>query len=205
VGNYDCCGGDLCIYNKTQYDNLFLVKYGAHDLLRFNARINLGRETIAAQKTLVDSGASTNFMPKVLYDKIMAMGGNFEITDGRWMKVTAAGWQSEKERRHQITVKVVIDKYSKDIEFTVFKGLEGTGFALVLGKPWLRLHNRRHDIDHIRNEMWIMDDDGQTYHLVGLRPEDDDRAARANELGSHTITWREARVLCIGYIDHKPG
>jgi hypothetical protein len=32
-------------------------------------------------------------------------------------------------------VRVVINEYSKDIEFTVFKGLEGIGFGLVLGKP----------------------------------------------------------------------
>jgi hypothetical protein len=86
-------------------------------------------------------------MSKVLYDKIIAMGVKYEIADGGWMKLTGAGWQSEKERQHRITVKVVIDKYSKDIEFTVFRVLEGRGFELVLGKPWLRLHNLRHNID----------------------------------------------------------
>jgi hypothetical protein len=52
-----------------------------------------------------------------------------------------------------------------------------------------------HDIEHIRNEMWITDSDGKTYHLVGLALEDDDRMARAKDLGLHTITWREARIL----------
>jgi hypothetical protein len=86
------------MYSKTQYDNLFLVKHSIHDLLRFNAGVNLGRETIAAQKTLVDSGASMNFMSKGLYDKILASGGKYQTADRGWMKVTAAGWQSEKER-----------------------------------------------------------------------------------------------------------
>jgi hypothetical protein len=75
-----------------------LVTYGIHDLLRFNTCIIIGWETIAAQKTLVDSGASTNFILKGLYDRILALGGKYTIADGGWMKVTAAGWQSEKER-----------------------------------------------------------------------------------------------------------
>jgi hypothetical protein len=41
----------------------------------------------------------------------------------------------------------------------------------------------------------MTDDDGETYHLVGLRPEDDDGVARAKELGLYIITWQETRVL----------
>jgi hypothetical protein len=184
------------MYNNTQYDNVFEVKHGVHHLLRFNAGIDLGRQTFAAQKTLVDLGASTNFMSKALSDRIVARGGKYKITDGGWMRVTAAGWQSERERRWRITVKIVIDKYYKEIEFTIFKGLEGTGIGLVLGKPWYRLHNKKHNIDHINNEIWITEDDGQTYHIVGLQPENEDCTARANKLGLHTITWQEARILC---------
>jgi hypothetical protein len=110
------------------------------------------------------------------------------------MTVTAAGWQSEKERRYRIIVKVVIDNYSKDIEFTGFKGLQGRGLELVMDKPWLRLHNRKHNIE-ICNEMWITDSADQNYDLLGLRPDDDERTATAKDLVLHTITWREAQIL----------
>jgi hypothetical protein len=125
----------------------------------------------------------------------LGLSGKYSIADGGWMKVTAGRWQLEKERRHRITIKIVINKYSKELEFTVFKGLEGMGFDLVLGKPWLRLHNRMHEIDHFKNEIWITNSDSETYHLIGLVPEDEDRTARAKELGLHTIIWREVRVL----------
>jgi hypothetical protein len=40
---------------------------------------------------------------------------------------------------------------------------------MVLDKLWLRLHNRMHEIDYIKNEMWITDSDSETYHLISLR------------------------------------
>ena len=170
---------------------------GTDDLLRFKSSVNLGRTTIAANKTLVDGGASTNFMSEDTYRKILESGGRYSISEAGWMKVTAAGWESPRERRRRVTVRVEIGPtYSKEIQFTVFSGLGSAGYDMVLGKPWLRLHNRAHDIDYVTNEMWIDERSDLTgnvvrHHLVGLRPELEERTERARALGLHTVTWRE--------------
>jgi hypothetical protein len=114
------------------------------------------------------------------------------------MKVTAAGWESPKERRKTATVRIEIGStYSKNIQFTVFSGLNSTGYDLVLGKPWLRSHNRNHDIDYESNEMWIDEEVKPTKqrvrdYFIVIKPESEERTARARALGLQTVTWREA-------------
>lgn len=192
------CNRLQCMSNQGQFDTLFLMKNGdTQDLLRFNSSINLARETIAKQKTLVDSGASTNFMSKELYDRIRATGTRgYKLVDGGWMQVTASGWQSGRQRRRRITIRMEIgSSYVQELEFTVFGGLKSAGYDLVLGKPWLRFHNRKHEIDHQTNEMWIDSDNGKRHHLVGLRPESEEKEARAKLLGLSTITWKEAQNM----------
>jgi hypothetical protein len=88
----ECENGRTCTYNSPNYENIFLVKNGTHDLLRFNVSINLGRESIAGQMTLVDSEASANFISERLYQRIIESGGMFKKSTDGWMKVTAAGW-----------------------------------------------------------------------------------------------------------------
>jgi hypothetical protein len=203
-GDYVCkcevfeCTGFECQARIDKYERLFVFKNGCtEDLLRFSSCVNLGRKTIAGQKALVDCGASTNFMSKELYECIRATGSRgYTLAYGGWMQVTAAGWQSGREKRRRITIKVEIgSSYAQELEFTVFGGLKSTGYDLVLGKPWLRLHNKRHEIDYQTNEMWIDSDDGRRHHLVGLRPEAEEKAVRAKELGITTITWREAQNM----------
>ena len=121
------------------------------------------------------------------------------------MRVTAAGWPSERERRRRIVVRLEIGTYFREIEFTVFGGLQKAGYDLVLGKPWLRLHNRRHDIDHITNEMWIDAEDGRRHHLVGRQSEislgTECTKFKLNHNyveGGETVTtplWRKSHVL----------
>jgi hypothetical protein len=192
------CDRVQCRSNKEQYDSLFVLRNGStQDLLRFHASINLGRETIAKQKALVDCGASTNFISKELFERIYATGPRgYTLEQGGWMQVTAAGWQSGRQRRRRITIRVEIgSSYVQELEFTVFSGLKSTGYDLVLGKPWLRLHNRRHEIDYNTNEMWIDSSDGKRHHLVGLRPEAEEKEAQAKALGLNTIRWKEACIL----------
>ena len=92
-GLLDCLASKCNSACVEQIDTLFVLKNNTQDLLRFNTCINLGRETIAAQKTLVDSGASTNFMSNQLYERIRATGNRGYILGKNigWMQVTAAG------------------------------------------------------------------------------------------------------------------
>lgn len=204
-GEIVCGGGFSCTSKSVQNENvpscnLYVMKDDTtDDLLRFKAAVNLGNTTFASLRALVDGGASTNFMSAELYRRIVDSGGRYTLGDGGWMTVTAAGWQSPKERRKRIRVRLEIGAtYVKSVEFTVFGGLGRTGYDLVLGKPWLRLHNRNHDIDYETNEMWVDEEEVLTgqrirHHLVGLRPETEEKTARAKELGLQTVTWREAR------------
>jgi hypothetical protein len=191
--DFGCVRDGSCIGKIIQMDSLFLLKHDS--LLEFDASINLGRKTIAAQRTLVDSGASANFMSEALYRQITASGGRYTLGTGGWMRVTAAGWESGRERRRRVSIRLEIGTYAREIEFTVFDGLTKAGYDLVLGKPWLRSHNRRHEIDHITNEMWIDEEDGRRHHLRGRPTEEESREERAKALGLNTITWRAARQL----------
>ena len=119
------CRGLTCTGNNdidSSYDNLYVIKDNCtDDLLRFKTSINLGSTTIAANKALVDGGASTNFMSADTYQKIINSGGKYSVSNSGWMRVTAAGWESPKERRKRVTVRIEIGStYSKDVQFTVF-------------------------------------------------------------------------------------
>jgi len=65
--------------------------------------------------------------------------------------------------------------YILEAKFTIY---DVKGFDIVLGKWWMRDINRRYQIDHDSNELWIADqlweerEDGRVHHLPGLHPLD---------------------------------
>jgi len=73
------------------------------------------------------------------------------------------------------------------------------GFDIVLSKRWMRDINRRYQIDHDSNDMWIADslweerEDGRFHYLPGLRPLDVDEGTveQAKFIGIHIIRKAE--------------
>jgi hypothetical protein len=146
---------------------LFLCRKESFDLLCFNALVHLGKTTIAAH-TLVDSGASDNFMSSGLYSRISASGSKrFQVTRRGWIWVTATGWTAPQQRQQRINMTISIGTYQRELEFVIFN--LGTGNDVILGKPWLQLHNLRHEIDHVANHMVIPEESGTIHALTGLQ------------------------------------
>lgn len=85
--------------------------------------MNLGQTTTEAQRALVDSGVSANFMSEELYNRITGSGVKFTVGIGGWIQVMATGLQSDQERRRTVSMVLEIGCYSRTLKFTVFSGL----------------------------------------------------------------------------------
>jgi len=88
--------------------------------------------------------------------------------------------------------------YVYEAEFTIY---DHKGLDIVLGERWMRDINRRYQIDHDSNDMWIADnlweerEDGRVYYPPGLRPLDLDEGImqQAKFIGNHIVRKAELK------------
>ncbi|KAA8908843.1 hypothetical protein FN846DRAFT_889315 [Sphaerosporella brunnea] len=115
-----------------------------NNLLWFNGQVRWwdGESSSRSQQavhTLLDNGASENFVSRRIAEKLRADGCEYKKTG--WMRVKVANdARPQKQKRETVKVMTILDMDEYDI---------------ILGKPWYTEMNLRHTIDYERNVMWI--------------------------------------------------
>lgn len=155
-------------------DNVYLNYIEKSSLLRFNgfilfdSNVHVGRrQTIAAGGTKVkkgayilkDDGASDNFVSTKFVKSLKEANHRLDIVKKGRMRVRTAD-NHEPETKDKFTVKlhVQIGTYEYVGEFTIYNFGE---YDVILGKPWVRDINLRHQINHVDNVMWIWEEAGK--------------------------------------------
>jgi len=187
----------------TRYHHLKVSKLddSVADLLRFNGKVRYqmkgGWWSSKKARVVKDDGASESYVGRKFIEELKREGGALQAKEAGWMIVETANIKAEDdiEKRQRVKLKLQLGaSYVYEAEFTIY---DVKGFDTLLGKRWMRDINRRYQIDHDSNEMWIADnlweerEDGQVHYLPGLCPLDVDEGIveQTKFMGIHII-WK---------------
>jgi len=187
----------------TRYHHLKVSKLddSVVDLLRFNGKIRYqtkgGWWSSKKARVVKDDGASENYVGWKFIEELKRQGAALQAKEAGWIIVETANIKAEDgiEKRQGVKLKLRLSaSHVYEAEFTIY---DVKGFDIVLGKRWMCDINRRYQIDHDSNEMWIADnlceerEDGRVHYLPGLCPLDVDEATveQAKFIGIHII-WK---------------
>ena len=191
----------------TRYHHLKVSKLddSVVDLLRFNGKKRFqtkgGWWSSKKARVVKDDGASENYVGRKFIEELKRQGAALQAKEAGWMIVETANIKAEDgiEKRQRVKLKLRLGaSYVYEAEFTIY---DVKGFDIVLGKRWMRDINRRYQMDHDSNEMWIADnlweerEDGRVHYLPGLRPLDVDEGIveQAKFMGIHIIRKAELK------------
>jgi len=102
-----------------------------------------------------DDGASENYVGQMFIDKLKCQRAALCAKGAGWMIVEMANINAEDgiEKCQRVKFKLQLSvSYVYQAEFMMY---DVKGFDTVLGKWWMRDINRRYQIDHDSNAMWI--------------------------------------------------
>jgi len=182
------------------------------DLLRYNGKIRYqtkeGWWSSKKARVVKDDGASENYVGRKFIEELKRQGAALQAKEARWMIVKTANIKAQNgiEKCPRVKLKLRLGaSYVYQAEFTIYNV---KGFDIVLGKRWMRDINRRYQIDHDSNEMWIADnlweerEDGQVHYLAGLRPLDVDKGIveQAKFMGIHIIRKAELKNVSAHFL-----
>jgi len=175
------------------------------DLLRFDGKMRYqtkgGWWSSRKARVVKDDGASENYVGRKFIDELKRQGAALPAMEAGWMIVETANIKAEDgiEKRQRVKLKLPLGaSYVSEADFTIH---DVKGFAIVVGKRWMRDINRQYQIDHDSNEMWIAHnlweerEDGRVHCLPGLRPLDVDEEIvdQAKFMGIHIIRKAELK------------
>jgi len=150
-----------------------------------------------------DDGASENYVGQKFIDELKHQGAALQAKEAGWMIVETAQIKAEDgiEKCQRVKLKQWLGAwYVYEAEFTIY---DVKGCDIVLRKRWMGDINRRYQIDHDSNEMWIADnlweerEDGRVHYLPGLCPLDVDEGIveQAKLMGIHIIRKAELKKV----------
>ena len=165
-----------------------LLRFNGKTLYQTNGALWRGKQA----RVVKGDGASEIYVGWMFIDELKHQWAALSAKDAGWMNVETTNVNAEDgiEKRQQVKSKQRLStSYVYDAEFAVY---DVKGFDIVLGKRWIRDINRRYQIGHDSNELWISDklleerEHGQVHYLPGQRPLDIDEGMveQVNSLAS---------------------
>jgi len=146
-----------------------------------------------------DDGATENYVGRKFIEEHTWEGAALHVKGAGRMIVETPNIKAddgiEQDQRAKLKLRLGA-LYGYEAEFTID---DVKRFYIVLGKRWMRDINRRNQIDHDSNEIWIADnlweetEDGRVHSLPGLLPLhiDEGIAGQAKFMGIHSMLKEE--------------